>query len=144
MNNNALREKMEACFKRFGTSDLTKVHEFLTELMFSTDESTNAELDCPWCGSAHVIKYGFKNGRQRYRCQHESCKRTFIAATNTLMHHSHFDKTTWMEFLKDTLEGRALDYSAKRFGFSHQPAFNMRHKILSALEDVLQQNPPAH
>ena len=141
MNNNALRERIEECLNNLGTNNLAKVHEFLTELILTTEEVMKTELTCPWCGSAQVIKYGLKNGRQRYRCQHESCKRTFVSSTNTVMYHSHFDRTTWMEFLKDTLEGRALDYSAERLGFSHQTAFNMRHKVLSALEVVLKLNP---
>lgn len=141
MKNDVLREKIEECLKTLGARDLTKVHKFLTELMLTTDAPMKANLACPWCGSTQVIKYGLKNMRQRYRCQHESCKRTFVSSTNTVMYHSRFDKDTWMEFLKDTLEGRALDYSAERLGFSHQTAFVMRHKVLSALEDVLKLDP---
>lgn len=141
MNNNALREKIEECLVELGIRDLTRVHEFLTELMLTTDAPVNAGLACPWCGSTQVIKYGLKKGKQRYRCQHEGCERTFVSSTNTVMYHSHFDKDTWMEFLKDTLEARSLDYSAERLGFSHQTAFNMRHKILLALKGVLKLNP---
>ena len=41
-----------------------------------------------------------------------------------------------MEFIKDTIEGRSLDYSANRLGFSHPTAFNMRQKLLLALETI--------
>lgn len=32
-------------------------------------------LVCPYCSSTHVIRFGFSNKRQRYRCK--DCKRTF-------------------------------------------------------------------
>ena len=77
MKNDVLREKIEECLKTLGARDLTKVHKFLTELMLTTDAPMKANLACPWCGSTQVIKYGLKNMRQRYRCQHESCKPLF-------------------------------------------------------------------
>jgi hypothetical protein len=37
----------------------------------------------------------------------------------------------------DTVAGNSLPYSEKRLGISHQAAFNMRHKILIAIQDAL-------
>lgn len=36
----------------------------------------------------------------------------------------------------DTLQGNAIDYSARRLGLYHQAAFDMRHKILLALQEL--------
>lgn len=36
---------------------------------------------------------------------------------------------------QDTVHGCAIDYSAKNLGLSHQTVFNMRHKILLALQN---------
>ena len=44
--------------------------------------------------------------------------------------------SVWTEFIKDTLYGASLDYSAEKFSFSHQTAFTMRHKVLLALQDM--------
>ena len=50
-----------------------------------------------------------------------------------VMSHSRYDRATWHAFIKDTLAGCSLDESAEKLGFSHQTAFTMRHKVLTAL-----------
>lgn len=87
---------------------------------------------CPYCGSPAVIRYGHKCNKQRFRCK--SCVRTFVTTTNTIMSNSHFPVSVWKEMISDTLHGNAIDYSAKRLGLYHQAAFDMRHKILLALQ----------
>lgn len=57
------------------------------------------------------------------------------------MENSHYNRSIWADFIRDTLYGESLDKSAEKFGFSHQTAFNMRHKILLALEDMAEQEP---
>lgn len=56
--------------------------------------------------------------------------------TNTLIAPSHYQQSLWFDFIRDTLYGESLDDSAKKFGGSHQTAFNMRHKVLMAIQDV--------
>ena len=51
------------------------------------------------------------------------------------------DQSVWTDFIRDTLCGVSLDKSAKKYVFSHQTAFNMRHKILMALQDLFENNP---
>ena len=38
--------------------------------------------------------------------------------------------------IEDTLHGNAIDFSVKRLGIYHQAAFDMRHKILLALQEL--------
>lgn len=61
--------------------------------------------------------------------------------TNTLTANSHYDRLVWTGFVRDTLYSETMDDSAERFGFSHQTAFNMRHKVLMALQDMLEKDP---
>ena len=63
-----------------------------------------------------------------------------MQTTNTVMSHSHYDRKVWHDFIQDTLEGKSLDESAERFGFSHQTAFNMRHKVLLAISEASEIN----
>ena len=110
--------------------------------VFSSDISDDEHIvipDCPHCSSSKVIRFGMKNGKQRYYCK--ECSKTFLPTTNTVMFMSHFDKTIWQEMLQDTLDGQALAYSEKRLGISHQVAFNMRHKLLLAFQDVRENDP---
>lgn len=90
--------------------------------------------DCPHCGARSVIKYGNKCKKQRFLCK--VCGRTFVSTTNTVMANSHFPAAVWKEVMIDTLYGQSIDYSAKRLGAYHQAVFNMRHKILLALQEL--------
>lgn len=60
---------------------------------------------------------------------------------NTLMANSHYGRSVWADFIRDTLCGDSLDHSAHEYGLSHQSAFNMRHKVLMALQNLLETNP---
>ena len=102
-------------------------------LMLEAKELT-LKPDCPYCRSHAIIRYGHKCGKQRFLCK--TCKRTFVPTTNTIMSNSHFPASVWKEIATDTLHGNALDYSAKRLGLYHQAAFNMRHKLLLALQKL--------
>lgn len=62
-------------------------------------------------------------------------------STNTLISHSHYNRSVWADFIRDTLYGKTLDSSAKKFGFSHQTSFNMRHKVLMALQNLSENDP---
>ena len=85
--------------------DLKRIYSYLSDLLL-VNEGSEERPACPHCKSSLVIKYGIKRGKQRYRCR--GCQKTFVATTNTVMYHSHFDKTTWLEFIKDTVEGRSI------------------------------------
>ena len=97
-------------------------------------ENTAAAHDCPYCGSAKVIRYGRKCGKQRFLCN--QCGRTFVTTTHTIMSRSHFSDSVWQEVIRDTVQGHAIDYSAKKLGINHRTVFDMRHKILLALQEL--------
>ena len=112
--------------------DISVVLDAVT-LMLEAKELT-PKPDCPYCGAHAVIRYGHKCKKQRFFCK--TCERTFVPTTNTIMSNSHFPTSVWKEMVADTLHGNALDYSAKRLGLYHQAAFDMRHKILLALQEL--------
>ena len=114
-------------------SEIDRVLKYVSELAEIGAQSEQRPC-CPRCGAARVIKYGQKEKRQRFLCH--GCKRTFSLTTNTVMEHSHYDRCVWGEFIRDTVYGVSLDKSAQRLGSSHQTAFNMRHKLLLALEQM--------
>lgn len=89
---------------------------------------------CPYCGSANVIRYGHKCGKQRFLCKH--CGRTFVTTTHTVMSHSHSGASVWTEVIRDTVSGDAIGYTAKRLGLNHQTIFHMRHKLLLGLQQL--------
>ena len=123
---------------QFTEPTIDRILKYISELAAEVMQPEERPC-CPRCGSAHVIKYGHKEKRARFLC-HE-CNRTFSLTTNTVMEHSHYDRQTWAEFIRDTIHGVSLDKSAQRLGFSHQTAFNMRHKLLLALEQLAESEP---
>ena len=42
---------------------------------------------CPHCGSAHFVKNGTKNERQRYLCR--ECKKSFVLYSLTILFRTH-------------------------------------------------------
>lgn len=98
------------------------------------DKEPASRPACPHCAAQSVIRYGFKCRKQRFLCK--GCGRTFVPTTNTIMANSHFPAPVWKEMIEDTVHGSAIDFSAKRLGLYHQAAFNMRHKILMALQEL--------
>ena len=119
-------------------SDLERIINFALGIAYTSQQMPDRP-GCPYCGEAHVIKYGYSRGKQRFLCR--SCKQTFMHTTNTVMAESHFSQSVWADFIRDTLRLKTLEQSAEKFGFCHDTAFNMRHKVLMALEDLLKQQP---
>ncbi len=138
---NHMEEKIKTLFdyvKNLCESDLDRIICFVLGIVSASQQSADRPC-CPHCNSSHVIKYGHKDGKQRFLCK--DCRQMFMHTTNTLMAGSHYSRSAWAGFIRDTLYGETLDGSAERFGFSHQTAFNMRHKVLMALHDLSGQNP---
>ena len=48
---------------------------------------------------------------------------------------SQFGMDVRQDLLRQTLEDDSLSHAEKTLGLTHQTAFNMRHKLLMALED---------
>ncbi len=126
------------CVKNLCEADLDRIISFVLGIA-SVPRQPADRPGCPYCGKRKVIKYGHRNGKQRFLCK--DCKQTFIHSTKTLMANSHYGQSLWADFICDTLYDRSLDESAEKFGFSHQTAFHMRHKVLMALEDMLRNQP---
>jgi len=87
---------------------------------------------CPHCKSEAARKFGRVGKRQRYHCR--NCGKTFTETTNTVMAHSQCGEAAWKQAIRDTVAGVSLDRTAESLELAHSTAFNMRHKILLALE----------
>lgn len=127
--------------KNLGEQDLERIIEFVLSIVASATQKCNRP-NCPHCDSTHIIKYGnriTKKKKQRFLCK--DCGKTYMFSTNTIMQGSHFERSVWADFITDTITGCSLDESAEKYHFSHVTAFNMRHKVLMALEDLQIANP---
>ena len=117
--------------------------EAVQKLLEAAEEMIRAEGGrierCPCCGSPEIIRYGKKCGKQRYYCRH--CMKTFVTTTHTIMSESHQSAAVWKEVISDTLQGYSIDFTKDRLNLPHACVFDMRHKILPALEDISAEDP---
>ncbi len=125
-------EELTKCIKKLSTDAVNTLLDAVKILLAS--ESTAGNPDCPYCGSTEAIRYGHKCGKQRFLCK--QCGRTFVTTTHTIMSQSHFNGAVWQEVISDTVQGNAIDYSTKKLGISHRTVFDMRHKVLLALQEL--------
>jgi transposase-like protein len=88
---------------------------------------------CPHCGSKAVNKFGFFDGKQRYRCK--ECKKTFNLYTKTLLSWSHY-KDRWEAFIKTMSQDLSLRQAEKQVGVSYVTLFYWRHKIMTILNET--------
>lgn len=135
-----MKNKIDTLFdyiKTLSESDLDLIIKFVLGIVSVNQQSDSAKLSILWQGTYHKVRT--KKGKQRFMCQ--DCKRTFMHTTNTLMANSHYGQSIWADFIRDTLYGKTLDDSAEEYSFSHQTAFNMRRKLLLALQDISKDNP---
>lgn len=125
-------EELTKCIKKLSTDAVNTLLDAAKILLAS--ENTTRIPDCPYCGSTKIIRYGHKCGKQRFLCK--QCGRTFVTTTHTIMSQSHSSEAVWQEVINDTVQGNAIGYSAKKLGINYHTVFDMRHKILLALQEL--------
>ena len=107
----------------------------IVEKIIDNTEITETEIpDCPHCGATKnlVVKFGKNGDKQRFRCN--SCRKYFSNSTKSTVESSRFGEAVWKQVIRDTLNGISLDKTSENLNITHVTSFNMRHKILAALE----------
>jgi len=126
-----------AIAKEIPESHLAEALEMMRELKKKADTEieSKADIDCPHCGSHSVVRNGKKCSKQAYLCR--ECKKSFVATTKSAIENSRSSATVWRQVISDTVSGIAIDKTAENLALSHTTVFNMRHKILYAIEQSL-------
>ena len=97
-------------------------------------------LACPYCGSERIYRNGKTKGRNRQRYLCRDCGQTYLETTGTPAFHSYCGMEEWEMVIRDTVYNIPLDKTAEKIGVNHTTAFNMRHKILCAIEEDAKSN----
>ncbi len=126
------KEKLIQCISRLSDEHIAVLLDAVKLLL--NDTKSDFIRICPYCGSSEIIKFGHKCGKQRFFCKH--CERTFIPTTHTVMSNSHYPKNVWDAAISYTLGGNSINFAADNLGMSHNAMFQMRHKILTALQET--------
>jgi transposase-like protein len=118
----------------------SEVFEFMEGVKNRYNEAKNsAPVVCPQCGVGHCVKNGKQSGKQTYLCK--SCRKGFTETSTSAISGSHSSATVWKAVIYDTVQGISINETAKNLDLTHQTVFNMRHKILSAVEQAILETP---
>ena len=98
-------------------------------------QSVRKESACPVCGSSHVVRNGWKCKVQQYLCRF--CGKSFGDTENTILKSTKKDLDVWRLYIKCMVEKMSLRKCAKVCDINLKTAFLWRHKILDALQNMM-------
>ena len=90
---------------------------------------------CPHCQSKHFVKHGKGCGNQRFLCR--SCKKSFVEQAGTILYGSQKDIEIWEKYIHCMVEKYPLRKCTEICGINLTTAFEWRHKILGALQNMM-------
>ncbi|QQX47382.1 IS1595 family transposase [Helicobacter pylori] len=93
--------------------------------------------ECPHCKSTHFKKNGTTHSKQRFFCN--DCKKTFAITNNTILFSTKKDLCVWQKYIHCMIEKYSLRKTAEICDINLTTAFNWRHKILDALQNIMKE-----
>ncbi|GFL83473.1 hypothetical protein TUM15787_00760 [Neisseria gonorrhoeae] len=90
---------------------------------------------CPHCQSTHFVKNGKDCGNQRFLCR--DCKKSFVEQTCTILYNTQKDIEVWEKYIHCMIEKYPLRKCAEICKINLATAFTWRHKILDALQNMM-------
>jgi hypothetical protein len=85
------------------------------------------------------VKNGKKDGIQQYICK--NCNKSFSERATSAISNSHASDNVWKAVIRDTVDGVAIAKTARELEMADSTVFNMRHKILNAIEQEFAAHP---
>lgn len=126
--NEASQRATLARLKKLMPSDGLTVDKFVENLR---DKRFRKGFACPHCNSDEIIRYGVRVGRQRYKCK--DCSKTYSDHTHTPFRGTRYPEK-WIPFMEHMVNGLSIRRSAKILCVAASTVFHWRHKILTALK----------
>ena len=93
----------------------------------------NKKIKCPKCNSDYIVKNGFKNKTQRYKCK--NCNKFFSISTNTITSNVRLSYNQFLNFMICLINYNTIEETAKIVGLSDRDTYNIRIKIISTLKE---------
>lgn len=127
-------------FKKLLPDELEIIKDILNTFIISSENSrttnlkyqiNNKNITCPICSKTNIVKNGFKNGTQRYKCK--SCNKFFSISTNTITSGIHLSYKQLINFMFCLINYNTIPETAKIIGISERNTYNIRIKIISIL-----------
>ena len=132
-------------FKNLLPDELETIKDILDNLIITTknDKKTNLkyqdkrkELKCPNCDNDYIVKNGFKNNIQYYKCK--NCNKFFSISTNTITSNISLNYNQLLDFMLCLINYNTITETAKIVGLSERDTYNIRIKIISTLNKYKQ------
>ena len=82
---------------------------------------------CPFCESVDFIKYGKRNGNQRFKCL--SCGHVFLKTTNTIFSSTKLNRSCLRNLIVLIIDGTKLETISDVLKISRRTAYMWRMKI---------------
>lgn len=131
----------ENLFKNLLPDELDLINGILSIIIKDVKNSKNTNLKyqskcklikCPKCLSSNVVKNGFKNNTQRYKCK--NCNKFFSISTSTITSSIRLSYTQLLNFMLCLINYNTLTETSKIVGISERDTYNLRIKIISTLK----------
>jgi len=134
---NSLSKEEQTEFLKSLNSEPKNVKNFETlrkAILKNNPNPLSDRCSCPHCRGVNVVKNGNVRGVQRFMCK--NCKKTFSYTTNTILYKSPKSIDVWEKYCECFLHKFPLRKCAEICDISLDTAFNWRHKILDALQNM--------
>ena len=128
-------------FEELLPDELDLINEILSVIIkdVKNSKSTNLKyqskckpIKCPKCFSKNIVKNGFKNNTQRYKCK--NCNKFFSISTRTITSRIRLSYAQLLNFMLCLINYNTLSETSKIVGISERDAYNLRIKIISTLK----------
>ena len=96
-------------------------------------ETSENELECPFCKSPNYIKWGKRNDLQRYKCK--CCCKTFNSLTKTPLARLR-RKGHWLEYSNCLKNGLTIREAARECGIHKNTSFRWRHRFITNMKEI--------
>lgn len=136
-----MKQELEIIRQLFNSLSDKDKKSLLKSLKLKDDEinqKINIEKEihsCPHCKSTSFVKNGTSRGTKRFLCK--DCGKSFTTTTNTIFFNKKKDLSVWQKYIHCMIEKYSLRKSAEICNIALSTAFYWRHKILDALQNMM-------
>ena len=130
------QEQVNPSLKSKPDKDKKELDEQTKILLKKCTENRNSVFACPHCGSVSVVKNGFKDGRQRYKCK--DCGKTFGDTHGTILYHSKLTAERWKDLLEHTMRNDSVRFIRKQNKMNVRTILYNRHRISELLKVLIE------
>ncbi len=96
-------------------------------------ETNYNKIECPYCKSKIILRWGKRNDLQRYRCKR--CIKTFNSLTGTPLAKLH-KKGRWLDFAESLKDGDTVRAAAIKCCVDKSTSFRWRHRFLKLTNTI--------